>query len=511
MSKAKLLACLAGTVTSCLLAVAARSDETYSVKTVIPVTGGLTSFDIAFVDANIDTFVLADRTNKSIDVVNTTTNTLTKQLTATPPFTGVCVVPPVSSPDVKADANICADASGPNGVIIVDQREIWATDSPPISNIKCTETTPIPGATSSPHFQQVCTATIGTSSVKVIDLRSGHMIATIDTGGKKRTDELCEDVRGEVVLTANDNPGPADNFLAFISSESHKILQKIKLDGSDANGTITLTGVTVPPGAKVAADGIEQCKFNPRTGHYYLAVPATAITSGGTTTAGPGVVLKISRHAPFRVVETITVPASTGCAGPQGLAIGPRHEIQLGCGGANSVIIDDRSGPLATIIAQQNGEGGADEVWYNPGDNSFFIARSGAGKLGVWDAGGNESAAPQGDADVVTTIGSHVVAADMKRNQIYVPVRANTVTGTCGVNPTTGKPNPPPCATLCGASSTTGLSSQGCIAVLTAPNDDKCLAQGMPVLDHDDGDDPLFMRTRCRDHDDDDEHEEARR
>jgi len=54
-------------------------EETYTLKTIIPVPGGLTSFDIAFVDANINTFVLADRTNKSIDVVNTATNTMTHQ------------------------------------------------------------------------------------------------------------------------------------------------------------------------------------------------------------------------------------------------------------------------------------------------------------------------------------------------------------------------------------------------------------------------------------------------
>ncbi len=216
---------------------------------------------------------------------------------------------------------------------------------------------------------------------------------------------------------------------------------------------------------------------------------------------GPGVVLKISRHAPFHIEETITIPASTGCQGPQGLAIGPRHEIQLGCGGANSVIIDERSGPTATVVAVETGEGGADEVWYNPGDNTFFIARSSAGKLGVQDAGGNESRAPQADADVTTTIGSHVVAADMLRNQIYVPVRANTVAGTCT---TAG------CATLCGAAGSAAAAA-GCIAVFTAPRDDECLAQGMPVLDHDDGDDPVFMRTRCRDHDDDDHDRVAHR
>jgi hypothetical protein len=471
MSKAKLLACLAGTVASCLLAVAAVSaEETYSVKTTVPVPGTLTSFDISFVDANVDTFVLADRTNKSIDVVNTATNTLTHQYTATPPFRGV-----VASP---------ANASGPNGVIIVDQREIWATDAPVLT---CSGT------------PQVCTVNTP-SSIKVIDLKTGGMIANIPNGGARRADELCEDVNHEIVLSANDDP--IDNFLTFINTETYSIIgTNHKLDGSDPNFKITLTGVTVPAGATVAADGIEQCKFNPRTGSYYLAIPATKITSASGSTAGPGVVLKISRNAPFHIEETITVPASTGCNGPQGLAIGPRHEIQLGCGAPNSVIIDDRSGPLATIIAQQNGEGGADEVWYNPGNNSFFIARSAAGQLGVWDAGGNESKGPQADTDVTTTIGSHSVAADMKRNQIYVPVRANTVAGTCST---------PGCATLCGAAGSPAAAN-GCIAVLHAPNDDKCLAQGMPVLDHDDGDDPVFMRTRCRDHDDDDHDHDDRR
>jgi hypothetical protein len=470
MSKAKLLACLVGASVSCLLAVAARSaEETYAVKTIIPVPGGLTSFDIAFVDANINTFVLADRTNKSIDVVNTATNTLTHQYTASPAFRGVF------------NPGGLANASGPNGAIIVDQREIWATDAPVLN---CSGT------------PQVCTV-VTPSSIKVIDLATGATTHVIPNGGARRADELCEDVKHEIVLSANDDP--IDNFLTFINTETYSVIgTNHKLDGSDPNFKITLT--PTPPGTiSVAANGIEQCKFNPRTGSYYLAIPETTVTTTTGTVAGPGVVLRISRRAPFHIEQTITIPTSTGCTGPQGLAIGPRHEIQLGCGGTASPIIDERSSGTATIIAPGAGEGGADEVWYNPGDNSYFIARSGAGKLGVVDAG---TSPPQADADVTTTIGSHVVAADMKRNQIYVPVRANTVAGTCT---TAG------CATLCGPASTTGPASQGCIAVLTAPNDDKCLAQGMPVLDHDDGDDPVFMRTRCRDHDDDDHDREARR
>src|SRR5262249_3941591 len=331
MSKAKLLACLVGAGVSCLLGVAVgAADETYTVKTVIPVPGGLTSFDIAFVDANINTFVLADRTNKSIDVVNAATNTLTHQYTATPPFRGV--FNPLG----------LADASGPNGVIIVDQREIWATDAPVLN---CTGTT---AAT------QVCTV-VTPSSIKVIDLATGATTHVIPNGGARRADELCEDVKHEVVLSANDNP--IDNFLTFINTETYSIIgSNHKLDGTDPNFKINLT--PTPAGTtNVAADGIEQCKFNPRTGSYYLAVPATVVTTAAGNQPGPGVVLKISRSAPFHIEETITIPASTGCQGPQGLAIGPRHEIQLGCGGANSLIIDDRSSGTATVILTETGEG----------------------------------------------------------------------------------------------------------------------------------------------------------
>src|SRR6266849_11223477 len=77
--------------------------------------------------------------------------------------------------------------------------------------------------------------------------------------GKKRTDELCEDPRHEVVLAANN--APSDNFLTFISTETHKILGKITFDGKD------------PRGDKILANGIEQCQWNPRDEKFYLAIP----------------------------------------------------------------------------------------------------------------------------------------------------------------------------------------------------------------------------------------------
>src|SRR5262245_20228529 len=77
--KVKLVACLAGAIAPWLLMMvgaAAPADEQYRATQIVNVPGGLTSFDISFVDPEINTFVLADRTNKAIDVVNTNTKAL---------------------------------------------------------------------------------------------------------------------------------------------------------------------------------------------------------------------------------------------------------------------------------------------------------------------------------------------------------------------------------------------------------------------------------------------------
>ena len=62
-------------------------DEVFGVTSVInlPDSQKLGSFDIGFVDPDHGVYLLADRTNKSIDVVDTSTNTLTHQLTAPAP------------------------------------------------------------------------------------------------------------------------------------------------------------------------------------------------------------------------------------------------------------------------------------------------------------------------------------------------------------------------------------------------------------------------------------------
>src|ERR1700722_10395194 len=58
----------------------AAADEVFKVKTTINIPGNpLTSFDISWVDPSLHAYFLADRSNKSIDVIDTATKTVTHQ------------------------------------------------------------------------------------------------------------------------------------------------------------------------------------------------------------------------------------------------------------------------------------------------------------------------------------------------------------------------------------------------------------------------------------------------
>jgi hypothetical protein len=418
-NKVKLLACLAGIVAPCLVMTAAptAADETFAVTGTIDV-GPITSFDISFVDANIHTLAQAHRdtahcganphTDGGVDLIDTSTNTYIKTLCG---FHGT------------------AHEHGPNGVVIVDQKEVWAGDG-----LIAPET----------------------STLKAVDIATGTTVV-MNTGGAGRTDELCEAVGHEIIMAANDRA--ADLFMTFWSTESHSLLGKISFKGAPADPNAA--GI-------VAAGGIEQCKFDPRTNRFLIAIPQPSSPAGVT-----GVVAVVTAEAPFKVVDVFKILPSSQCdQGPHGLALGPKHQVLLGCGSpsAASLIIDDRNGN--TIFGLPGVS--SDEVWYNPGDNHYFLvptnAAGTAGTLAPVDA---ETGAE--DAQATAGSSSRVVAADMLKNQVYVVLPGPDDSGFC--------PN----------------TANGCIGVYTAKNDDRCLAAGMPVLDHDDGDDPVFMRTRCSD------------
>ena len=390
-------------------------EETFLKVGEIDVPGGLNSFDIGFVDPKIGRYFLADRTNVTVDEVKTSTNSI-KQL-AKGKFVGVQGV---------AGTPSATNTSGPNGVITANNHtEVWAADGvlcgTPAQNNACTTAT---------------TPATQTSRILVIDLATGELkVPPIDNGGNRRADELCEDPQHHIVLVANDDD--SDLFLTFISTDTYEILGKMFLDGTDPNAQNIK-----------ALNGIEQCQWSPRTGKFYLAVPQVPFPGIVSKAANdtPGVVLEINPVSlkvtnVFSIgfgflpaVTTPPTPATAFCLGPQGMAIGPQGEILLGCSnsGQGSVIINERNGDLVRSLAGLNGN---DEVWYNPGNNHYFLAGSNhnlalptpGAILGVVD---QKPDTINEDASPATAAGSHSVAADPRFNQVYVPGN-NAATSIC--------------------------------------------------------------------------------
>ena len=159
------LACLAVAGALIGLPGLAAADETFVLKQTITVSGAvLHSFDIGWVDPDIHAYLLGDRSNKAVDVVDTISKAQSKLGTgAFVGFTGN------------------NDTSGPNGVLSFRNRgktEVWAGD--------------------------------GNSTVKVIDFKTGDILHTISTNGQERADELCYDPVNHLVQIANDAEADSD-------------------------------------------------------------------------------------------------------------------------------------------------------------------------------------------------------------------------------------------------------------------------------------------------------------
>jgi hypothetical protein len=378
----------------------ASADEVFKATSAVTGLGAqkIVGFDISFVDPALKLYILGDRTNKAVDVVDTNSNAIVTQV-GKGTFTG-------------ATGN--NNTSGPDGVVFVDHKEIWAGD--------------------------------GDSTVKIFGWPSGTLVVPpLSTGGANRVDEMCYDPRDHVVLMANNAETPFP-FGTLVDSKNHTIKKKITFDGT--NGT------------PKATNGAEQCQWSPRTGKFYISIPE--INGPGDNSVAGGVA--VIDPESMKVEKTFTI-SHDFCAGPQGMAIGPDHQILLGCNGASgdgqhsTVIINEHSGAIVAVL---HNESGADEVWFNEGDGQYFLARSAAfgpnQLLGVVDAFGHreDQSVPIAKS---ATINAHSVAVEPDENQVYVPIPGANAAFPAGAS------------TVC--SSVGGSDTQGCIAVFTAKHDDR--------------------------------------
>jgi len=114
---------------------------------------------------------------------------------------------------------------------------------------------------------------------------------------------------------------------------------------------------------------------------------------------------------------------------PTSLTQGPGNNFLVGCADhdgeafpPNEYVIDGSSG---TILATITNVGGVDEVWYNSGDNRYYVAARDMPNgpvLGVIDAATNVWL-----ENVTTNANSHSLAVDSSNNHVFVPLQAGGI------------------------------------------------------------------------------------
>jgi hypothetical protein len=125
------------------------------------------------------------------------------------------------------------------------------------------------------------------------------------------------------------------------------------------------------------------------------------------------------------VVNTFVMP---NCM-PTSLAQGPGNNFLVGCADhdgeafpPNEYVIDGSAG---TILATITNVGGVDEVWYNSGDNRYYVAARDMPNgpvMGVIDAATNVWL-----QNVTTNSNSHSIAVDSSNNHVFVPLQAGGI------------------------------------------------------------------------------------
>jgi hypothetical protein len=175
----------------------------------------------------------------------------------------------------------------------------------------------------------------------------------------------------------------------------------------------------------ISPAGLGGMAWNPNTGHLLLANSnSIGITSVG---AIDEIDPRLGNPNGPVVVNTFVM---TDCM-PTSIVQGPGNNFLIGCADhdgqafpPNEYIIDGSSGDIITTIENV---GGVDEVWFNPGDNRYYVAARDMPNgpvLGVIDAVKNLWL-----QNVATNTNSHSVAVDPVTNHAFVPMQAG---GPCG-------------------------------------------------------------------------------
>src|SRR5437899_2311413 len=292
---------------------------------ITPIAGKTASIDIMEIDQATHLLYVTDRTDNGLDVFD------------------------VSTPCAKYMKTIDL-GSGPNGVVVAKgANKVFAT--------------------------------LNDSSVVAINIAPGSasadkVIAKLNTGGKKRADEIDYDPKDKKIYAANSD----DGIVTVIDATTNAIIKKFDNMG----------------------DALEQPRYDSADGMMYL-------TSSDQNA--------IFQFDPTKDVLVKKFDVGTKCS-PNGIAINPStNQALLGCSSrsANVTVLWDLAGGKVLSTFDQAGAG--DAVFYSAKADRFFFAASNFNRgalMAVFT--GN----PVRFLTAITTaVGSHGVAYDETNGMVY--------------------------------------------------------------------------------------------
>jgi len=403
--------------------------------TIIP-GNPLRSFDISWVNPDRAEYYLADRSNAGIDIIDTQTLKFKRTIGG---FVGV----KLNGAGTAVNNNI----SGPDGVTS-HGRWLYAGD--------------------------------GDSTLKVIDLNAPPASAikqSINTGGSTRVDEMALTSDGKLLIAANNAEDPP--FATLFRANGDQSVSSVAILSK-----VVVSNAIVPSGFGLS---LEQPAWDPKTKRFYTSTPVIANNPAGCnygqlagpiTCDGGLLVVNPATLAPgTNTIGAFDPTTNTGVVplhrcGPNGATVGPHDNLLLGCTPQNNpsdtetLVINAKTKNMTLI----QGITGSDEVWFNEGDFRYYTGSSrdcGTGGTCPDTAHGFPGLAQLGVIDATSVLiekipqssGSHSVAADSKRNLIFVPQVAPVgVVGSGGDITSVG-------AGICGG-------TMGCVAVYQHEVDD---------------------------------------
>ncbi len=393
---------------SCITAVNIPPDASNS-------SGKLTSFDISFINTLRSEYLLGDRSNRGVDVIDVNSKTFKTRYGGAGIFVGF-----------TGNNN----TSGPNGVVAFNNC-IWAGD--------------------------------GNSTLRQINETTATIFAAVATGGSNRLDELAINRWGTQLLGANNADDPAFATLFNTDPFCNRAVSII--------GKVSIDTTIMPTGFGLS---MEQPFWDDKIGRFTIAVPIIANNPSGCNYGqNPGAITcggAVAYIDPSQVGSTPLVLGAFdqttltgvlplhGC-NPNGNFLGLHGNTLLGCTPNNAPLPNNAFLQVLNVKSQGAlgviGITGADEVYFNGGGSDD---KHGAywctGTSG--DIGGPTLGVVDGETNFLVT-----------KTPVSSASHSVACAGSLIFDPQTGSDTTGNAAKICGG-------SNGCVAVykFKAPHDE---------------------------------------